>query len=46
MTKIFTLEEEHEIGRKIRLKLDKIKKIFTWPIPQDQTVVKEFFSII
>ena len=33
MIKIFALEKEHEIGKKIRLKPDKIKKIFTWPIP-------------
>ncbi len=46
MTKIFALRKEHEIGRKIRLKLDKIEKIFTWPISQDQTAVKAFLGTI
>ena len=46
MTKIFALGEEHEIGRKIRLKSDKIEKILTWPVPQDQTVLRAFFGII
>ena len=29
MNKIFALGEEHEIGRRITLKLDKIEKILT-----------------
>ena len=29
MSKIFALEKKHKIDRKIRLKSDKIKKIFT-----------------
>lgn len=43
MIKIFVLEEKD--GR-IKLKLDKIKKILSWPVPQDQIVVKTFFSTI
>lgn len=46
MTKIFTLGEEYEIRGKIRLKSDKIKKILTWPISQDQTVVRVFLASI
>ena len=46
MTKIFALEKEYEIGGKIRLNADKILKILTWPVPQDQTAVKAFLGII
>lgn len=46
MTKIFALEKKHKIRGKIRLKSDKIEKILTWPIFQDQTVVKAFLDII
>ena len=46
MTKVFFLGEEHKIGEKVRLKPDKIGKILIWLVPQDQTVVKAFFSTI
>ena len=46
MTKIFALGEEHEIGGRIRLKSDKIEKILTWPVPQDQTAVRAFLGTI
>lgn len=46
MTKIFALGEEHEIGGRVRLKPDKIEKILTWPIPQDQTAVRAFLGTI
>ena len=46
MTKIFALGEKHEIGGRVRLKPDKIKKIFTWPVPQDQTAVRAFLGTI
>ena len=46
MTKIFALEKEYEIEEKIRLKLDKIEKILTWPVSQDQTVVTVFLDTI
>ena len=32
MIRIFALEIKHNIGRKVRLKLDKIEKIFIWPV--------------
>lgn len=32
MTKIFALREEHEIGKKVRLKPDKIEKMLNWHI--------------
>ena len=35
ITKIFALGKKYKIGDKVRLKPDKIEKIFTWPIPQD-----------
>lgn len=41
MTKIF-----HKIRGEIKLKLDKIEKILTWPISQDQIVVKVFLGTI
>lgn len=41
MTKIFALGEEYEIGGRVKLKSDKIEKIFTWPIPQDQIANKD-----
>ena len=44
MTKIFALGEEHKIGGKIRLKLDKIENILTWPVSWDQIVIKAFFG--
>ena len=46
MTKIFTLEEEHKIGGRIRLKPDKIEKILAWLVPQDQTAIKAFLDTI
>lgn len=46
MTKIFALEEKHEIGRRVKLKPDKIEKILTWLVPQDQTAVRAFFGTI
>ena len=46
MTKIFVLREEHKIGKKIRLKSDKIEKILTWPVSQDHTVVRAFLVTI
>ena len=46
MTKIFALGEEYEIGRRIRLKSDKIEKILIWPIPKDQTAVRAFLDTI
>ena len=46
MTKIFALGEEHEIGGRVRLKPDKIEKILTWPVPQDQTAVRAFLGTI
>ena len=46
MTKIFAFGEEHEIGERVKLKPDKIGKIFTWPVPQDQTAVRAFFGTI
>ena len=46
MTKIFALGDEYEIGRKIRLKPDKIEKILAWPVLQDQTAIRAFFSTI
>ena len=46
MTKIFALGKEHEIGGRIRLKPDKIEKIFAWPVPQDQTAVRAFLGTI
>ncbi len=46
MTKIFALGEEHEIGRRVRLKPNKIEKILIWPVPQDQTAVRAFLGTI
>ncbi len=46
MTKILALGKEHEIGGRVRLKPDKIEKIFTLPISQDQTSVKSFLGTI
>ena len=46
MIKIFVLGEKHEIGGRVKLKSDKIEKILTWPIPQDQTVVRAFHDTI
>lgn len=46
ITKIFILGEEYKIGTKIILKSDKIKKILTWPISQDQIAVRAFLGII
>ena len=46
MTKIFALGEEHEIDERVRLKPDKIEKIPTWSVPQDQTAVGAFLGII
>ena len=46
MIKIFALEEEHKIGGRVRLKPDKIEKILTWPVPQDQIAIKAFFETI
>lgn len=33
MDKIFALGEKNKIDKKIKQKLDKIEKIFTWPVP-------------
>ena len=46
MTKIFILGKEHKIGKRIRLKPDKIEKILTWLVPQDQIAVRAFLSTI
>lgn len=46
ITKIFALEEKYEIGGRISSKLDKIEKIFIWPIPQDLIVIKPFLRTI
>ena len=46
MTKIFVLGEEHKISKRVRLKPDKIEKIITWPVPQDQTMVRAFLGTI
>ena len=46
LTKIFALGEEYEIGGRVRLKPDKIKKILTWPIFQDQIAVRAFLKTI
>lgn len=46
MTKIFALGEGHEIGGRVRLKPNKIEKIVTWLIPQDQTAVKAVVGTI
>lgn len=46
MTKIFVLGEKYKIGGKIILKLDKIKKIFTWLVLQNQIAVRGFFRTI
>ena len=46
MTKIFALGEEYEIGGRVKLKSDKIDKILTWPIPQNQTAVRVFLETI
>lgn len=45
MTKIFALEKEHKIDKKVRLKSNKIEKIFTWPVLHDQIAVKAFLGI-
>lgn len=46
MTKIFALRKEYEIGGRVKLKPDRIKKILNWPIPQDQTAVRAFLDTI
>ena len=46
MTKIFALGEEYEICRRVKLKLDKIEKVFIWPVSQDQIVLKVFLGTI
>lgn len=46
MTKIFALKKEYEIRGKIKLRSDKIEKILTWPIPQNQIVVRVFLDTI
>ena len=46
MTKIFTLGEEYEISRKIRLKPGKNEKILPCLVPQDQTAIKAFLGTI
>lgn len=35
ITKIFILDEEYEIDGRVRLKSNKIEKIFTWLVSQD-----------
>lgn len=44
ITKIFALEEEYEVDRKLRLKSDKIEKILIWLVLQNQMVVRAFFG--
>ena len=46
MTKILALKEKHEIGGRVRLKLDKIEKILTWSVPQNQIAVRVFLGTI
>ena len=46
MTNIFVLGEKHKIDGRIKLKLDKIEKIFAWSVFQNQTIVRAFLSII
>ena len=46
LTKIFVLGEEQKIGGRVRLKPDKIEKIPTWQVPQDQTAVRAFLGTI
>lgn len=46
MIKIFALGEKYEIGRRVRLKSDKIEKILIWPIPQNQRAVRAFLGTI
>lgn len=46
MAKIFALEKEYKIKRKIRLKLDKIEKFLIWSVSQDQIAVKAFLNTI
>lgn len=46
MIKIFELEKEYKIDIRVRLKPDKIGKILTWPVPQDQIAVRVFFGTI
>lgn len=45
MIKIFALEKKHEIGGRVRLKPDKIKKILTWPIPKIKQQLKHFLGL-
>lgn len=46
ITKIFRLGEKYKIDRRVRLKQDKIEKILTWPVPQNQTTIRTFFGNI
>ena len=46
MTKIFTLREEHKIDGRVGLKPDKIEKILTWSVPQDQIAIRAFLGTI
>ena len=46
MTKIFALGKEYEIGGRVKLKPDKIRKIFNWLVLQNQTTVRAFLSTI
>lgn len=46
LTKIYALEEEHTIKKRIRLKLNKFEKIMIWPILQDETMVRLFAKTI
>lgn len=46
ITRIFILENYHEIDRKQRLNIDKIEKILTSSIFQNLTVARTFFGII
>lgn len=46
MTKIFILGEEYKISKKVQLKPDKIEKILSWSISQDQIAIRVFFDTI
>ena len=43
---IFVFRKEHEIGERIRLKSEKIEKIFAGPVSQDQIAVSAFLHTI
>lgn len=45
MTKIFVLEEEYEIGERVRLKSDKIEKILNWLRLDNNKGISRHYSI-